>query len=663
MSSPTTTATHHPPRTTAWYKFSRFLPLLICALSLGITYELQNAAQKKGWQVLQTEFGLHSKEALERIEKRMIEYSQTLRGLDGVINHAGLISRGAFRSYVTAMQLETYYPGVQAIGYALIVPPGNKSRHIAAIRVEGYSSYTIFPPGEREIFTPNIYIEPPSERNLRAFGYDPYSEPTRRIAMERARDSGQIAITSKLKLVQETDQNVQAGFLMFQPVYRPDMPHDTLATRRANIMGWIFASFRMNDLMEGIHGSSSRDVGAEIYDGDTKNDAALMYDPDNHHSRNVQPLFESVHRIEIASHPWTLEIYSQPDFDAQLDKDRARLIAAVGTGFSLLLGALIWLLVSNKERMLRDLLDKQKRIASALEFQKFTLDQHAIVSITDVRGDITYANDKFCDISGYTQKELLGSNHRIIKSGIHPGDYYAEMWRSIAAGQIWQGEFCNRNKSGGLYWVNSTIVPFLNEEGQPWQYIAVRTDITPLKAAQENLSHMAHFDPLTDLPNRALFSDRLHQALAVANRSRTRLAVIFIDLDEFKPINDTLGHAIGDLLLKEAAKRLQECVRDSDTAARIGGDEFVVLLSAIEAEQDALGVAEKIRHAFNQPFGLAGQSLRISSSIGVAIYPEHGNDEKVLLRNADIAMYHAKHGGRNIVMLYRPAMQEIQKTT
>ncbi len=170
--------------------------------------------------------------------------------------------------------------------------------------------------------------------------------------------------------------------------------------------------------------------------------------------------------------------------------------------------------------------------------------------------------------------------------------------------------------------------------------------------ANEELTKLARHDVLTGLPNRQLVSDRLVQALVVAKRDQTRVALMFIDLDEFKPINDTQGHAIGDLMLKETAGRIQHCIREMDTVSRIGGDEFLVLLPVIEAVQDAVTVAEKIRFALNQPFVLAGQSLRISSSIGIAIYPEHGSDESALLRNADSAMYDAKNSGRNAVKLF-----------
>ena len=177
-----------------------------------------------------------------------------------------------------------------------------------------------------------------------------------------------------------------------------------------------------------------------------------------------------------------------------------------------------------------------------------------------------------------------------------------------------------------------------------------------LKKNEKLLRFMAQHDPLTLLPNRMLFSDRLQQEITIAKRDKKNFAVMFLDLDEFKPVNDKFGHGVGDLLLKEAAKRIQDCVRESDTVGRFSGDEFIVLFRAIEHKQDAMAVAEKIRHALNQPFELAGQNLKISSSTGDAIYPDHGADEVQLLKNADIAMYCAKGNGRNMVQLFQPEM-------
>ena len=206
---------------------------------------------------------------------------------------------------------------------------------------------------------------------------------------------------------------------------------------------------------------------------------------------------------------------------------------------------------------------------------------------------------------------------------------------------------------------DGVAVPYLcngvvlkNTNGEVIGFTGTGRDINERKEAAERMRRMAHYDALTNLPNRALLADRLQQALSTAKRDKNRLALMFLDLDMFKPINDTLGHYIGDLLLKEVAKRIQDCLRESDTAARIGGDEFVVLLPFTETEQAAMAVAEKIRYALCQPVELAGHTLHVSSSIGVAVYPEHGGDERALLKNADSAMYLAKTSGRNVVKLF-----------
>jgi diguanylate cyclase (GGDEF)-like protein len=250
----------------------------------------------------------------------------------------------------------------------------------------------------------------------------------------------------------------------------------------------------------------------------------------------------------------------------------------------------------------------------------------------------------------------VGCNLRILQAGRISKYTYLEMWSTLVEGKTWRGEILNKRKQGGEYWEDVNITPVRNPAGEITNYVVVSADISERKAAEEKMHHLANYDPLTDLPNRSLMDDRLHQAIAAAKRDKANMALMFLDLDKFKPINDTLGHAVGDLLLKEASRRMLECVRESDTVGRIGGDEFVVLLPTVESDQHALLVAEKIRHALNQPFTLAGENLCISSSIGVAIYPEHGDDGKTLVKNADAAMYCAKESGRNNVRLFKAEM-------
>jgi diguanylate cyclase (GGDEF)-like protein/PAS domain S-box-containing protein len=297
-------------------------------------------------------------------------------------------------------------------------------------------------------------------------------------------------------------------------------------------------------------------------------------------------------------------------------------------------------------------------LESAMDQQQVRLLSLALESagngilITDPQGKIQWANPAFSKLCGYSREELLGQNPRILKSGRQSSDFYRLLWETISKGKNWSSETVERAKDGTFYTVSQTITPII-DNGELTHFIAIHEDITVQKLTQERIAHMAHYDVLTGLPNRSLFTDRLELSLATAKRSKTRLGLMFIDLDKFKPVNDEFGHDVGDLLLKEAAKRMQHCVRESDTVSRIGGDEFVVLLPAVETEQDAMLVAEKILHALNQPFELAGHCISISASIGVAAYPEHGSDERTLTKNADVAMYYAKSAGRNNAMLYR----------
>ena len=304
-----------------------------------------------------------------------------------------------------------------------------------------------------------------------------------------------------------------------------------------------------------------------------------------------------------------------------------------------------------------------KQSLEELKYQKFALDKHAIVAVTDVKGRITYANEKFSEISGYSLEELIGQDHALLNSGYHPKGYFKEMYRTVANGQVWHDEICNRAKDGHLYWVDTTIAPFLGDDGKPQSYISIRTDITQRKAAEDKSHYLALYDTLTNLPNRRLLLDRLNQALAGATRSMRNGALLFLDLDHFKTLNDTLGHDVGDLLLQQVAERLTACVREGDTVARLGGDEFVVVLEGlgeqdVDAASQAETIGEKILEKFIQPYQFKGYEYHITSSIGITLFGKSGLKSDELLKQADIAMYQAKKLGRNALSFFDPKMQE-----
>lgn len=278
------------------------------------------------------------------------------------------------------------------------------------------------------------------------------------------------------------------------------------------------------------------------------------------------------------------------------------------------------------------------------------------VMVTDSESLIEYVNPHFTKTTGYSFEEVQGKKTSILKSGLTDQMVYRDLWEHIIRGQSWLGEIINCTKDGKTYVEETHIAPVVDAEGQHSHYVAIKIDITERKHAQAKLDHLAHYDVLTNLPNRSLFVERVQHGLTLAKRENQLLGLLFLDLDKFKPINDTWGHAVGDLVLQEVAQRMQSCVRESDTVSRIGGDEFVVLLLNLTSPTDALLVAEKIRVTLNQPMLLDGKTLSISSCIGVALYPEHGLSQVELSRHADAAMYQAKERGRDRVVLFEAGM-------
>lgn len=274
------------------------------------------------------------------------------------------------------------------------------------------------------------------------------------------------------------------------------------------------------------------------------------------------------------------------------------------------------------------------------------------VLITDTDQRITAVNRAFSEITGYSEIEALGQTPRLLASGQHDSAFYVAMWHQLTAEGHWQGEIFNKRKNSELYPSWLTISAVRNSEREITHFVAVFADISSLKHAQAKLDYQAHHDPLTGLPNRALFENRLHAALQCSQVSNRQGAVLFLDLDRFKHINDSLGHPVGDLLLKGIAQRLKEQVRDVDTVARLGGDEFIILLPGLHKPSDASAIANKLLACFSAPFQAGEHEFFTSASIGISLYPQDGSDVASLIRNADAAMYRSKAKGRNRVEAY-----------
>lgn len=276
-----------------------------------------------------------------------------------------------------------------------------------------------------------------------------------------------------------------------------------------------------------------------------------------------------------------------------------------------------------------------------LEEYKIALDEHAIVVTTDATGVITHCNNKFCEISQYSHDELIGQTHNLINSGHHTADFFQDLWLTISSGEVWNGEICNRAKDGSLYWVQTTIVPFLGDDAKPKKYIAIRADITQRKLAEQHIHHLAWHDTLTDLPNRGCFYDKLKETISYLENTQEHVALILLDLDNFKDVNDRLGHDVGDKLLVQVAQILRGCIRAEDTVARLGGDEFAILFTHLDddktiAMDQAQKLAQRVRKALNITFNVDGLQAHCTCSIGLLLFNKTEKNKIELIKQAVI---------------------------
>ena len=340
--------------------------------------------------------------------------------------------------------------------------------------------------------------------------------------------------------------------------------------------------------------------------------------------------YDCEHRIVVGGQVKWVREQAEFDFDAQ-----GKAVFCFGT---------ISDISANK------LAEEQSRLAAKV----FDNTNEAIL-ITDVNNNIVTVNEAFTNMTGYSLDEVKGRNPKLLSSGEHDAAFFKDMWKSIVELGSWQGEIIDKNKAGNHFYKHMAINAVKNEQGMVTHYISIASDISERKEYDKNVHFLAYYDVLTGLPNRTLLRDRLGQMIAAAHRDNMQFALLFLDLDRFKYINDSMGHSVGDKLLQSVAQRLQVCVREGDTVSRIGGDEFIVLLREIDEQGVAL-VADKLLKTLATPFNLNGQEISTYASVGIALYPDHATDLDVLMKNADAAMYCAKENGRNNYKFFTPEM-------
>ncbi len=722
-------------------------------------------------------FASQSEEIHGLIEARMAAYEQVLRGAQGLFAASPSVSREDFANYFNALSIDQYYPGMLGFAYSKLISAAELPAHVAAIRAEGFPNYDVRPAGQRDVYTSIVYIEPFGGVNLNAFGFDMYSEPVRRAAMDRAAASGVAALSGKVTLVQDVERLGVAGVLLYLPVYSHGMVNDVVD---GTLLGWVYAPFSMDILMQGIRLDSLHDLELSIYDGHIMAAEGLLYSSANSDERARRAAYESVEHLTIAGQPWSVRVRSTAAFEQSNSSNTPTLVVVTGVVLSLLLTILVWSLVTSRERalakaaqMTRELRYTEFRWKAALagagdgvwdwhnqtgeciyssrwksmlnyrddeidntisEWERLihpddrafalataqncvdglistihmeirmrtgdgqwrwiltrgavvsrdeqgralrTIGTHTDISaqkavelalvesdrrfrgafetapigmaLVGLDGHWLQVNKALVQMLGYTAEELMRLRFHEIT---HPDDLSLDLG---LLEKLRHEEIDHYNIEKRYYRKDCAIIHVLlsvsmvtDQNDQPVHYVSQIEDITERKELQELVLHQATHDELTGLPNRRLLYDRLAQIMAQSRRYERLMALMFVDIDHFKNVNDSYGHDVGDQVLCEVASRLRRCVRVSDTLARQGGDEFVVVLSEIHSASDVERVAQAMLDAVHLPLVLRNIELRVTLSIGISIFdPKSEDSHEALLKKADDALYKVKNGGRN----------------
>ncbi|BCZ80131.1 EAL domain-containing protein [Paraburkholderia terrae] len=640
------------------------LPLLILLTGLSITWSVWDHERQAARRELLSEFNFALGDAVSRIEQRMATYEQMLRGVQGMFAARGSLDLDAFHGYLGAINADANFAGVQAIGVVQWVPAERRDAHMADMRIRTGRHYAINPPGERNGYAPLIAREPISGAGNALLGFDSWANAARRLAMEKSRDSGLAVVSGKVQLASDAGAPPVAGFVMYLPIYARGEPQDNVEDRRAHLLGWVYAAFRMRDVLASLYGEQPPGLYLSIYDGTQTSSEALLYGSPE--PKNLEVISANEYLV-VGGHDWTLSMTAQPDFKARFGRNAKLLIACTGAGLSLLLALLAWSLASGRSRAMRlasKMTAEVRESEAELRIAAVAFDSLEGMMVTDADGTILRVNSAFTECTGYTAEDVIGRNPRILSSGRHDAAFFRDMWDTIRRVGGWQGEIWDRRKNGEIYPKWLTITAVKADDGRVTHYVGTHYDITERKLAEEQIKELAFFDALTHLPNRTLLRDRLRQVIALSAQNHTHGALLFVDLDNFKTLNDTLGHDKGDLLLSQVARRLLASVREGNTVARMGGDEFVIVLGDLsrtreEAASETESAAEKVLAALSSPYYLEGTDFRTTASIGATLFTGHETSIDELLKQSDLAMYKSKESGRNAICFFDPAMQTV----
>lgn len=535
---------------------------------------------------------------------------------------------------------------------------------------------TLGPATEREVYYPITYLEPEWD-NKPARGFDPMSSATSRQVIETAIKSGSAYARAPLQILR--DHNRINALIIYRGIYQRFDGKMVLDPKQGEIAGLVNIVIRVDDFLEAIlQGQEMRDFTLNWRDEDS---GEFYYQQ----AASTQTGIRHEVPFEMAGRQMRLIFSPTPQFLEATNTNLA-VVALVG-GFLLAgLFSLLFLSITGRthrvaaevslrteelseassraqesERKIRDVLAEMQLAEEKLRLSDVAFNSTSeAMMITDADKKIIAVNTAFTHITGYEEAEMIGEYPDILVRDMSESEYLKlseEFAEAIASDGIWRGEILSRHKTKKHFPAYVSMSAVYDDEHRISNMVAVFSDITEVKEAHANIERHANYDTLTELPNRRLFTDRLQQAILRSGRNNEKLCLMFLDLDRFKDVNDTLGHEFGDELLRQMALRIRHCVREVDTVARLGGDEFTIILSAVESKSHAVNIAQKLIHEIEQPLTIKEQTLRVTTSIGVTFYPDDAIDAGMLIQNADRSMYAAKDMGGSAFKFYTSELE------
>jgi len=665
---------------------------LTLIIGFGVTALLFLGTSKLEDDAFNLDFERRALLRVTTLQRGLEEAVQVLTVINRLFATVDNPTREQFRTF-TAPLIEKY-PHVQAFSFQRFVTRGERAGFESTMqaRFPGFGINALVegktvPSPIRERYLVVDYLEP-LQGNRPALGLDMSANATVMQALQQSIDSGKPVSTGAFRLAQASTN--ERGLLVLMPVYRAGMPLDTLAQRQAAVIGDTTAVFHARVLLHRIFNAVGplrrEDVDVSVYIGEHADPVDLVYRSDSSTPKTLLPSWLGYRKpvrirrtFNIAGQPWHLEAKSAP-IPLTANHSNSLLILGAGTLLTLLAAAYLYTLSMRSRRiqrtvdertaelrltnvLLKEDIQARQQAEHALQLRQRAIEASAnaiiIMQATAPDYPIEYVNPAFERITGYSAAEVIGHSIRMLESDNATDAHvqgFEEIWSAMREQREGNVVLRNHNKNGAEVWNDLYIAPVKSEQGTVTHFVAALYDITSMKRYEAELEFQANRDVLTGLVNRNMLRKVLEEAMAYAERYQRSLWVVFVDLDRFKFVNDTLGHKAGDLLLKTIAGRLRAAVRDTDTIARLGSDEFVIVMS----EYTGIGLdtrhLHRIQEAVAAPMTIEGHTFFPTCSIGVAAYPDDGREAEVLVKHADIAMYRAKQSGRDNYQFYTPAM-------